>query len=903
MRVAGDLGSAAEWRTGAEAGVEIIRGENQTPSSLLADQARLFLRTSRFGMAQAYDLETRSKLFEISGLPGKDVQLALSQDRRTLAATTSGEVLLLLPASERGKVSATLHRVSGHTGRITGLAFVEKDRFILTSSVDHTVRRLDLQASVESPYLEVPHRLIGQAGVSPVFSPDLRHVALLNANRYWEPSFGLDETLIWDLHDRKEVARIPSQVIAWRDSSRVISWEHTGELRVWDMTVPAAPKELASFLLNSNHFHRIDSKLVEDGNWVVSIDQHSRVQAWDGRFDRVAHPPEDLQADAIFASISTPFVVIASAKGSFLWDLRRQQLIPLMSQSAADARFSPDGETLAVTDWERGVELFDGRSGESLGALGGQLGAVVALEFTGDGRQLVTGSEDRSLMIWNLATRRVVYHEQLPFLIAWISVSPDSKWLVTGHVPEVQEGGYRIWKIEMNPRPVSRSLPAPETSIWKRYESLSRDLVRWEHLPVALYEEDGIMIFSGSAVVDRNNTSGFGKGGVPPLVAIYTGHYTGKPLQNQQIAYSNDRGRSWTKYHGNPVLDLGEKDFRDPKVFWHESTRRWVVVVSWPVQRKVRFYSSPNLKEWSHLSDFGPAGSTQGIWECPDLFPLPVEGRSRGSKWVLIVNVGSGAPAGGSGCQYFIGEFNGREFVSETKDALWADYGRDFYAAVSWSDVPRRDGRRLWLGWMSNWEYANDVPTTPWRSAMTIPRSLTLRHEEGQWMLLQRPVKELQRWRGLSRKQTLGPLEGNVSLSRIEPVMQSGFELDAVLRPSADAVFHLTFHTGPNEKTVIRFDLGQQRMALDRARSGNVAFHPKFSGVFEGPVTVRDGELKLTLFVDSSSIEVFANDGETVLTHLILPAGTQRSVEVGVERGMIHRSRYQAWEILSTWRK
>src|SRR5687767_2065816 len=177
--------------------------------------------------------------------------------------------------------------------------------------------------------------------------------------------------------------------------------------------------------------------------------------------------------------------------------------------------------------------------------------------------------------------------------------------------------------------------------------AVSRDLVRWEHLPIALYEENDVMIFSGSAVVDWKNTTGFGKDDKPPLVAIYTGHYTKKPLQNQHIAYSNDRGRTWTKHAGNPVLDIGDKDFRDPKVMWHEGTKRWVMTVAWPTHRKVRFYASPNLKEWTHLSDFGPAGSTSGIWECPDLFPL-------GTKWVLIVNVGSGAPAGGSGCQYFI---------------------------------------------------------------------------------------------------------------------------------------------------------------------------------------------------------------------------------------------------------
>lgn len=251
--------------------------------------------------------------------------------------------------------------------------------------------------------------------------------------------------------------------------------------------------------------------------------------------------------------------------------------------------------------------------------------------------------------------------------------------------------------------------------------TVSRDLVHWEHLALAIPETNAVMAFSGSAVVDTLNTSGFGSPGKPPLVAIYTGHHTDRPLQNQFIAYSTDRGRSWTPYPGNPVLDIGAADFRDPKVFWHEPSGRWIMVVSWPVERKVRFYASPNLKEWSHLSDFGPAGSTTGIWECPDLFPLQVEDGEKGEEsWVLVVNVGSGAPAGGSGCQYFVGDFDGTRFTRSSSPGrrsagppLWADFGRDFYAAVSWSDVPKRDGRRLWLGWMSNWEYAQDVPHRP----------------------------------------------------------------------------------------------------------------------------------------------------------------------------------------------
>ena len=441
--------------------------------------------------------------------------------------------------------------------------------------------------------------------------------------------------------------------------------------------------------------------------------------------------------------------------------------------------------------------------------------------------------------------------------------------------------------------------------------AVSRDLVRWEHLPIALYEENDVMIFSGSAVVDWKNTSGFGRDGKPPMVAIYTGHYTKKPLQNQHLAYSNDKGRTWTKYAGNPVLDLGEKDFRDPKVFWHDPTQRWVMAVSWPTHRKVRFYSSLNLKEWTHLSDFGPAGSTTGIWECPDLFPLRIEGKRGTEKWALIVNVGSGAPAGGSGCQYFVGDFDGKQFTLDAsfprgKDAaLWADWGRDFYAAVSWSDIPRRDGRRLWLGWMSNWEYANDVPTAPWRSAMSIPRELTLRETPDGLRLIQQPVRELTKLRGKRHRIAKASLaEANAWLARFQP---AGDLLEVVVEFESLPVageLGLRIITGANESTAVRYQTGQERLSLDRAQSGRMNFHPKFAGAHEAPMRVKDGRLRLHLFLDTSSLEVFAADGESVLTDLILPTSSRRQLEVfaGRDADRLRVRSLEVWELSRAWR-
>jgi fructan beta-fructosidase len=433
--------------------------------------------------------------------------------------------------------------------------------------------------------------------------------------------------------------------------------------------------------------------------------------------------------------------------------------------------------------------------------------------------------------------------------------------------------------------------------------AVSRDLLHWEHLPVALREENEVMIFSGSAVVDWKNSSGFGKDGQPPLVAIYTGHHTKKPLQNQHIAYSNDRGRTWTRYAGNPVLDIGERDFRDPKVFWHTATGRWVMVVAWPVRRKVRLYDSPDLKHWTHLSDFGPAGAVEGVWECPDLFPLPAAGKT---KWLLFVNVGSGAPAGGSGCQYFVGNFDGKTFKSDApsrqQPALWLDRGPDCYAVVTWSDVPPSDGRRLALGWMSNWQYAIDVPTSPWRSAMTVPRELGLRQTADGLRLVQRPVRELEKLRGPLRQ-----FKGGTAAEASAWLKRTGLgggplEMAVELAPAATGTTGVKLFKGEKEETVVGVDRGRGRVWVDRTHSGNVGFHARFPGVFAAPLARPGDRVKLHLFVDACSVEVFVNDGEQVLTSLVFPSKASRAVELfGPGDGAVV-SALDVWPLASCWK-
>ena len=430
----------------------------------------------------------------------------------------------------------------------------------------------------------------------------------------------------------------------------------------------------------------------------------------------------------------------------------------------------------------------------------------------------------------------------------------------------------------------------------------STDLVRWRHLPVALREEDGIMVFSGSAVVDRGNTSGLcGPPGsrVACLVAVYTGH--GHDKQTQNLAYSRDRGRTWTKYAGNPVLDIGAKDFRDPKVFWHAPTGRWIMAVSLAAERKIRFYGSADLKAWAPLSDFGPAGYTRGQWECPDLFELPLADGPARTRWVLSVNVNPGAPLGGSADQYFIGSFDGAAFRNDNppSQVLWADHGKDFYATQSWSDLPASDRRRIWIGWMSNWQYANQDPTSPWRGMFTVPRALGLASRPEGTRLVQEPVAELRSLRG--ERVTIAPRDvaGAVTL---DAVSGDSLELHAVFAAGSASAFGLKVRKGKDEETVVGYDVGAGSVFVDRRRSGRAGFSPDFPGRHAGPLALEDGRVRLHVLVDRSSVEVFAGGGRTVITDRIFPDPASRAVEAWAEGGTASLVSFEAWAVASKTR-
>lgn len=433
--------------------------------------------------------------------------------------------------------------------------------------------------------------------------------------------------------------------------------------------------------------------------------------------------------------------------------------------------------------------------------------------------------------------------------------------------------------------------------------AVSKDLLHWQHLPVALKEEDGVMIFSGSAVVDKHNTSGLGTEENPPMVAIYTGHHTDEanPKQDQRIAYSTDNGRTWTKYEGNPVIDEDMKDFRDPKVIWHEETEKWIMVVALPSEYKVRFYSSDNLIDWELESEFGPAGGTEGIWECPDLFKLPVEGSDGESRWVLQVDMNPGAVAGGSGGQYFVGDFNGSEFTESEAtqgETLWVDYGKDFYAVQSYFNAP--DGRRIWLAWMNNWEYAGAIPTNPWRGAMTIPRELGLTSTGEGPRLTQQPVGEVS-----SLYENGHQIEdmtlSNESFSN-EELKGTTYRLKAEIDlEDADQV-GFKLRKGDDEETLVGYDTAEQQLFVDRRNSGAVSFHDAFAADKQtAPLDLQDNTLILEILVDRSSVEVFANGGKRSITSRIFPSEASDQIEIFSEGGSINIVHLDFQNVRSTW--
>jgi fructan beta-fructosidase len=401
--------------------------------------------------------------------------------------------------------------------------------------------------------------------------------------------------------------------------------------------------------------------------------------------------------------------------------------------------------------------------------------------------------------------------------------------------------------------------------------TISRDLLHWEELPIALYPDALGMIFSGSIVIDKNNTSGLGCDGKAPWVTIFTHHdpiaeKTGDNVhQYQSIAFSVDDGASWTKYAGNPVLpNPGIKNFRDPKVFWHAETGSWVMSLA--AGERIVFYSSPDLKTWALESELGGFEIAEGnVLECPDLVPLDLGGRKR---WVLIVSVVTDAPNGGSGTRYIVGDFDGRNFVPEHQDVRWLDYGPDNYAGVTFHNT---GDQVLLIGWMSNWAYAQSVPTAPWRSAMTLPRSLGLVTVNGKAMLSQSVPMAFKGETALD-----GDWHSDLSAAWREVDGVLKLSLKAENQPS----FELTLGNDLGDRLVIGFNAAEQHYYIDRCNAGQSAFSPDFPIRATAPRIAAGQGTDIELYFDNGSVELFADDGTTTMTSLFFPRAAYDSVQL-----------------------
>lgn len=490
--------------------------------------------------------------------------------------------------------------------------------------------------------------------------------------------------------------------------------------------------------------------------------------------------------------------------------------------------------------------------------------------------------------------------------------TPEKNWMNDPNGMVYYEGEYHLF---YQNTPFSTQ---PDFGRMHWGHAVSKDLVHWEELPPAIAPGEDGAIFSGSAVVDKNNTSGFFDEEGSGLVAIYTNNdnkaQPGKP-QVQSIAYSKDKGRTWTKYEGNPVLfPESGVDFRDPKVFWHEESSKWIMSLA--VKEKVEFYTSPNLKEWTFASSFGAdtAGTHRGIYECPDLFPIYVDGDPTKKKWVLTLSLGDrngvnpndpDTPAGGSGMMYFVGNFDGTTFtpdepIDSVDDVKWVDFGSDFYAAVTWGGIPPQDGRKLWVGWMNNWRYAGTLPSEEWRGNMSIPREIKLKSYPEGLRLIQSPVEELSDLRKPIK--TLQDVTLEPDMNPTADVSTAKAEIIAEFELGTATEFGFKVRKSTAEETTIGYDVNNKQLFVDRTNSGATDFHPDFAAKHEAAMTPENNRIRMSVFVDWSTVEVFGNNGKAVISDTIFPGPGSKGLEVYAVGGNVKVLSLKINDMHSIWR-
>ncbi len=468
------------------------------------------------------------------------------------------------------------------------------------------------------------------------------------------------------------------------------------------------------------------------------------------------------------------------------------------------------------------------------------------------------------------------YRPQLHF-------TPKAKWMNDPNGMVYYDGEYHLFYQHF-----------PDSTVWGPMHwghAVSKNLIEWEHLPIAIYPDSLGWIFSGSAVIDWKNTTNLGKDGKPPMIAIYTYHNDKlekegrNNFQYQGLAYSLDKGRTWIKYAKNPVLpNPGIRDFRDPKVSWSEQFQKWFMILA--VVDHTNIYSSENLLTWKLESEFGyKIGAHGGVWECPDLFPLKLEGTDI-TKWVMLVSINPGAPNGGSGTQYFIGDFNGKTFKTQQEVAKWIDYGKDNYAGVTFSDIPLNDGRRIFMGWMNNWQYANLIPTNIWRGATTLPRSLELLTENSEYFLKTTLVKEFENLVISSQS-----IESKVVNGELKFISDAKFpieiDLNFTIENEIPEKFGVFLINSKNEKVVFGYDKMKKSFFIDNTKNGWDNPKKEFAIVSYAPYNLIGDKLKMKLVIDKSSVELFVENGKIAMTNQFFPSEEFRNIQLFSENGTI----------------
>lgn len=442
--------------------------------------------------------------------------------------------------------------------------------------------------------------------------------------------------------------------------------------------------------------------------------------------------------------------------------------------------------------------------------------------------------------------------------------SPEKKWMNDPNGMLFYKGTYHLFYQYY-----------PEDIVWGPMHwghATSTDLIHWQHKKIALFPDQLGLIFSGSAVMDTYNTSGLGTKENPPMIAVFTYHNmefekAGKiNTQTQGLAYSLDEGETWTKYQANPIINNTTlRDFRDPKVFWNNDTKLWNLVLV--AGDRAQFYTSKNLINWNLESEFGQnKGAHGGVWECPDLFKVKVNGTQE-EKWVLLVSINPGAPNGGSATQYFVGDFDGKTFTTSQKETKWVDYGTDNYAGVTYNNAP--NGERIFLGWMSNWNYARDTPTTNWRSAMTLPRTLSLSTIKGDYVLQSKPIPQLEKQLTTDYKKEVITLHKGGEKSFAYP----NFNQSQIQFTTENKNLRVVFSNDANDLLVLHYDVQKQTFAIDRRLSGKVNFEKSFGEKIHTTPTPNliSKNIDFQIIMDWSSIEIFLNGGVYSFTEQIFP--------------------------------